>query len=626
MAKFFTFLLIVLFQGVCFSQKETARWCFGRYTGLNFNTTPLSVTQSSINTLEGCTSISDSNGNIQFYSDGTKVFDQTDNIMANGSGLLGNGPSMTNQAAIIVKVPASANQYILFTLDDAGGPNGLMYHTIDMNLAAGLGSVTTKNNILQSPSSERLASVLHCNKSDVWVLSHDLNTGTFRNYLVTATGVSTSAVVSTLTTSASSYTVGSMKVSPDGKKLIMCTTTATSLPTMGGFELYDFDNVSGTVSNRQVLYNTHGAYSCEFSSDGKKAYGTLNLAQTVPTSTSFGYLLQWDLCSGNQSQIAASQFTVPGQYLKLGLQLAMDGKIYIANNGQIYNSLSVINTPNQLGAACSLSEAAIAISTGTVIAGLPNFNSSFLRSKNYSGILFQPTIGPQCLSYDFTASACPSDLAEVVSAKWLFGDPGSLAANTSTLINPTHKFSVPGTYTITTIKNYNCFSDTIYSTILATGFFPSLAISGKTAICNGNSTTLTVTGADTYSWMPGPSAASISLSPTITSIYTVSGTFSTTGCSAKQTVTVNVSKCTGLSSLESDTRFKIYPNPAHQYLYVSGPINSSVTIFDVMGKLVFQAFLTEEKQYFDISECQRGCLTAIIKDESITSQFLLILY
>jgi hypothetical protein len=57
-------------------------------------------------------------------------------------------------------------------------------------------------------------------------------------------------------------------------------------------------------------------------------------------------------------------------------------------------------------------------------------------------------------------------------------------------------------------------------------------------ICNGNNTSLTASGATTYSWNTGATTASISVSPSITTTYSVSGT--TGSCSNVKTTVVNV--------------------------------------------------------------------------------------
>jgi hypothetical protein len=73
---------------------------------------------------------------------------------------------------------------------------------------------------------------------------------------------------------------------------------------------------------------------------------------------------------------------------------------------------------------------------------------------------------------------------------------------------------------------------------------PDLNISGNTFICPGQSTTLAVSGADSYSWNTGASTASIVVSPAATTTYVATGTLST-GCTANAEATVTVSSDAG---------------------------------------------------------------------------------
>ena len=122
--KIFTLLFFCL---VCFtasSQGEANNWYFGFGAGLVFDNingtvTPTSDAQNTINTLEGCSSISDPNGNLKFYTDGRDVWDADHNLMSNanyfgGSGLLGD-PSITSSGVIIPK-PGDLDKYYIFTI------------------------------------------------------------------------------------------------------------------------------------------------------------------------------------------------------------------------------------------------------------------------------------------------------------------------------------------------------------------------------------------------------------------------------------------------------------------------------------------------------------------------------
>lgn len=71
---------------------------------------------------------------------------------------------------------------------------------------------------------------------------------------------------------------------------------------------------------------------------------------------------------------------------------------------------------------------------------------------------------------------------------------------------------------------------------------PTVNVTASTAsICSGSSTsvTLTATGASTYSWNTGGTTASIAVTPTVTTTYSVVGT-NTLGCSRTSTINVTV--------------------------------------------------------------------------------------
>jgi gliding motility-associated-like protein len=96
----------------------------------------------------------------------------------------------------------------------------------------------------------------------------------------------------------------------------------------------------------------------------------------------------------------------------------------------------------------------------------------------------------------------------------------------------------PGTYTYLIQNSVPCS----YSGTFTIGSAPSptLAVSATpTVICAGNSSELTVNGANTYTWSTGANTASITVTPTVTTTYTVEGT-NLLGCKSASTLTVNI--------------------------------------------------------------------------------------
>jgi hypothetical protein len=77
------------------------------------------------------------------------------------------------------------------------------------------------------------------------------------------------------------------------------------------------------------------------------------------------------------------------------------------------------------------------------------------------------------------------------------------------------------TYTCTGIAANGC---TAQITIPIGVFSPSVSITGNTAVCSGQSTTLVATGADSYDWLGFGPFQSITITPTVASSYTLSAT------------------------------------------------------------------------------------------------------
>jgi PKD repeat protein len=75
---------------------------------------------------------------------------------------------------------------------------------------------------------------------------------------------------------------------------------------------------------------------------------------------------------------------------------------------------------------------------------------------------------------------------------------------------------------------------------------PTVAASSKT-ICIGSVATLTATGASTYSWNTGSTTSSITVTPTVATNYTVTGT-NTLGCTNTRTLSVMVNNLPNVAS------------------------------------------------------------------------------
>lgn len=108
--------------------------------------------------------------------------------------------------------------------------------------------------------------------------------------------------------------------------------------------------------------------------------------------------------------------------------------------------------------------------------------------------------------------------------------------------NATRSVSAAGTYTVTVTDATNGCTASAQAVIGSNTMPPAVSASASpSSICAGNSSTLTGSGATTYSWMPGSlTGTTVSVSPASTTTYTVTGTDASNGCTATATTTVTV--------------------------------------------------------------------------------------
>jgi hypothetical protein len=99
-------ILFLLISSASFSQGEANNWFFGQFGGIQFQSdgTVIPLPGGQMNTSEGCSTISDSAGNLLFYTDGRNVWDRNHVLMPNGdyfggTGLMGD-PSSTQSGII----------------------------------------------------------------------------------------------------------------------------------------------------------------------------------------------------------------------------------------------------------------------------------------------------------------------------------------------------------------------------------------------------------------------------------------------------------------------------------------------------------------------------------------------
>lgn len=137
-------------------------------------------------------------------------------------------------------------------------------------------------------------------------------------------------------------------------------------------------------------------------------------------------------------------------------------------------------------------------------------------------------------------------------------------------------YSVTGTNTLS-----GCSSATV-STVSVYGF-PVLSSSANSIICEGESVTLSASGADTYSWSTGATNSVIVSFPVANSVYTVTGFASPANCSVQSVISVSVLPApvlaiSGLTSFCAGYSSTLLATGANSYTWSTGVQTNSVVV------------------------------------------------
>ncbi len=367
--QFICFFL--LFFELLNAQNRNSVWCFGDSAGIDFRVpaSPIPIS-TSMDTRGTCASISDSTGNLLFYT-GTsangswtpngEVFNSNHQLMLNGNDIYATG--FYDELMIIPK-PSSRFLYYIFSINTyVFNPVGTFYSVVDMSDDSGRGSVIEKNVQIAGDSlCGAMTAVKHGNGRDWWIITKGYSTNgdsTFYEYLVTPDSI----IKRTINIGGIGFTgLGTLTFSNDGNLL--------AFVSFGGLiETFDFDRCSGDFLNPRVIHpqflfsNDAFYFGASFSPNKRFLY--------ISDSNVISNLFQFDLSSSNpwltKDTLASISYSGGGGgQLKLG----PDNKIYwtvewddrtafpYPYNSSMYSpynmNLSIIENPDVLGSGCNL--------------------------------------------------------------------------------------------------------------------------------------------------------------------------------------------------------------------------------------------------------------------------------
>ena len=154
---------------------------------------------------------------------------------------------------------------------------------------------------------------------------------------------------------------------------------------------------------------------------------------------------------------------------------------------------------------------------------------------------------------------------------------GGTTSNTIS-VNPNNTTS----YTVTGEVS-GCLSNTVINISVVN---PSVSIAGNTSICAGESSTLTASGATSYSWNTGAIGSNAVVTPSGTSIYTVFASTNSisVNCPSTKTISVNVKPLPVVVASVSNSNIckgdncVLSASGAGTYTWNTGATNASITV------------------------------------------------
>ena len=171
-------------------------------------------------------------------------------------------------------------------------------------------------------------------------------------------------------------------------------------------------------------------------------------------------------------------------------------------------------------------------------------------------------------------------------------------SNGTDVVTPT----ADATYSVSGTDANGCVSNVDAVSSVTVNVLPTLvATTNNTLLCTGQTATLSVIGASTYTWSTTENTADIAVTPTAQTIYTVEGT-DANGCTNSTAITQDVSLCTGLVTLSGveASLISLYPNPNNGLFVLELTTVSKVTVTNALGQVIISDTFEIGKHSLDI--------------------------
>jgi hypothetical protein len=398
----------------------------------------------------------------------------------------------TNAVAIGLNIPLSTNKYLILLADISKSNTTIPSHSFDQitsceiidDMQLGV-IVNAKNQIVEDLdlAYTHLQLVKHANGRDYWLFAlstwfgqtHSSPYMYMHSYLIDSAGVHPNAKQKF--DGDFGPRVWQFVASPDGNLLATVSSSGTSFPpfqTRGEVLLFQVDRCNGTV-NLTLQYNAdevngQGLYGCAFSPNSRFLYFSTSVRIWQQDLAALPTIEIDTIVKLNYDPNIPSTWNLHG--FNRHQRLGPDGRIYISQ----YNSLGIIERPNEKGVACTFRPKAIPLNLGEqTYYVLPHYPEYRLGPIDGSAC---DTLGiDNCVLGNFHWYSADSNLTVDFidnstygpqSWNWSFGDGTMMVSDT----NPVHTFPAAGIYQVCMMVSNDCRTDTICQNVEVFGISP----------------------------------------------------------------------------------------------------------------------------------------------------------
>ena len=401
-------------------------------------------------------------------------------------------------------------------------------YTVIGTSAAGCSNTTTKNITVRSSPTittsggatiicQGISTTLSASGGISYAWSPSIGLATTNGATVTATPTAsvTYTVTGTGFNGCTSIATRALTVNPSptitfSSATSLCRGSSTTI-TAGGASTYSWSPATNLSASTGATVTFSGTATATYTVTGISATGctgtatrtmTVNALPTITTTAGSA-----TICNGNSTTISASGGTSYTWNPSTGLDLTTTSTVTCSTT----SSTNYTVTGTDANGCSNTATRTITVPFTSVAVGLASICSGSSTTMTASG-----------------------------STSYTWSPATNLSATTGTTVTTTT--TANRTYTVTGVTGTCTTTATQAITVNA---LPTVTVtSGATTLCRGTSTTMTASGAVTYAWSPttglnASTDASVTASPTVTTVYTVTGT-NATGCNATASLSLTV--------------------------------------------------------------------------------------